>query len=82
MVCAAPARVRACGSVSANSGAPIQRTRRLAGSPSAVLAREGRLRVDDAVVVLDLVVEPQRAARLRLRILGQRRWSARGPGWR
>ena len=50
------------------------------------LARERRLRVDHAVVVLDLVGEQQRAARLRLRLLGERdgrravRNGVEGPG--
>ncbi len=48
-----------------------QRMRRLAGG-FVRLAREGRLRAGDAVVVLHLVVEAQRAARLPLRLLDQR----------
>ena len=72
MVCAAPLRVRACGSTSEKSGAPIERARLLAVCTLAVLQREGRLRADDAVVVLDLVGEQHRAAQLRLRLLGER----------
>ena len=53
-------------------GRAEERTRRLVVLGGVVLEREGRLRLDDAVVVLDLVVEPQRAARLPLRILDQR----------
>src|SRR5207247_1220200 len=50
-------------------GRLVERTRRLAVGAFARLEREGRLRADNAVVVLELVIELQRAARLRLWIL-------------
>ena len=48
-----------------------QRMRRLAGRHVVVLEREIGMRFDHAVVVVHLVVEPQRTARLPLRILDQ-----------
>ena len=50
----------------------IERPRRLGVGRRSALQPELRLREGDAVVVLDLVGELQRAARLRLRILGKR----------
>ncbi len=50
----------------------IERTRRLPVGARARLAPEGGLRTDDAVIVLELVVELQRTARLAFRILGKR----------
>ena len=49
-----------------------QRTHRRAGRRVVVLEREIGMRFDHAVVVVHLVVEPQRTARLPLRILDQR----------
>ena len=46
--------------------------RRLPARTLAVLELEGRVRIDNAVVVLELVGELQRAAGLRFRILGER----------
>ena len=63
--------MRACGSTSGNR-APRRADAAAGRWCLRVLQREGRLRADDAVVVLELVGELQRAARLRLRILGER----------
>ena len=73
----APLRVRACGSTSVKLGASNSgrggllrfRLRRLVRSQ---LALKRRLRVDHAVVVLDLVIEQQRTAKLGFRLLGER----------
>ena len=61
----APAAATSCISGGPNSG-------RLASAASALLRANIALRFDDAVIVLHLVVELQRAARLRLGVLGQR----------
>ena len=53
-------------------GRIVERARRLAVGSGAGLQPEGRLRADDAVIVLELVVELQGAARLAFRILGER----------
>src|ERR1700730_1902106 len=50
----------------------IKRTQRAAVGGLVLLERENRLRADHAVVVFHLVGELQRAARLRLRVLGER----------
>src|SRR5205814_7308257 len=50
----------------------VERARLLAIGTFALLQRESRLCADHAVVVLDLVGEQQRAAQLRLRLLGER----------
>ena len=71
VVCAAPLRVRACGSVSGNSGALNNGCVALRAVDVVVLEREVGMRFDHAVVVIHLVVEPQRAARLPFRILDQ-----------
>src|SRR5262245_23868343 len=53
-------------------GRAVERARRVAVGAFAVLQPELRLRADDAVVVFQLVGELQRAARLPLRVLGER----------
>ena len=50
----------------------VERARHAPVGPGLLLQREIRLRADHAVIVLDLVGELQRAARLRLRLLGER----------
>ena len=71
MVWPTPLRVRACGSTSGMSGAPKSGAAPCAGIVGG-FALERRARVDDAVIVFDLVTQLQRAADLRLRILGER----------
>ena len=53
-------------------GRAVERTRRLGGRLRRGLLLEHRLRVDHAVVVLDLVGKLQRAAGLAFRLLGER----------
>ena len=50
----------------------VERARRASVGRRLLLQREIRLRADHAVIVLDLVGELQRTARLRLRLLGER----------
>ena len=64
-----------CAPAAAPAGSPAHRRADAARGRRAglvLLERESRLRADDAVIVLDLVGELQRAARLRLGILGER----------
>ena len=70
-----PLRVRACGNTSGMSGGPNS-GRPFAGPPRK-LALKRRARIDDAIIVFDLVAQLQRAADLRLRILAERDDGAR-----
>src|SRR5262249_57164023 len=53
-------------------GRVVERSRRVAVGSLAVEQLEHRLRPDDAVIVLELVGEPQRPARLAFRLFGDR----------
>src|SRR5215831_17664033 len=53
-------------------GRVVERSRRVAVGSLAVEQLEHRLRADDAVIVLELVGELQRSARLAFRLLGER----------
>ena len=75
-----PARVRACGSTSAKFGASYSGRGGLARRPVRRLALEGRLRVDHAVVVLDLVVAAAASREAAAPAPWPARWSAARSG--